>query len=94
MEYFNVFEYLIRTLHEIKKVGGILTEPAPKKGKAITNETLNLVTNVYEDDGFSKQVPEKKVDVSVSKGVHKQNLGNFMEERLWSHKHDFSISAE
>ena len=54
MEYFNVFEYLIRTLHEIKKVGGILTEPAPKKGKAITNETLNLVTNVYEDDGFSK----------------------------------------
>ena len=41
-----------------------------------------------------KMMPEKKVDVSVSKGVHKQNLGNFMEERLRSHKHDFSISAE
>ena len=32
-EYFNVFEYLVWTSHEIKKVGGILAKPAPKKGK-------------------------------------------------------------
>ena len=30
-EYFNVFEYLNWTLHEIKKVGGVLAKPAPKK---------------------------------------------------------------
>ena len=48
-EYFNVFEYLVWTSHEIKKVGGILAKPAPKKGKTITTETLHLVTNVYED---------------------------------------------
>ena len=53
-EYFNIFEYLVWTSHEIKKVGGILAKPAPKKGKTITTKTLHLVTNVYEDDNFSR----------------------------------------
>ena len=53
-EYFNVFEYLVWTSHEIKKVAGILAKLAPKKGKTITTETLHLVTNVYEDDNFSR----------------------------------------
>ena len=53
-EYFNVFEYLVWTSHEIKKVGEILAKPAPKKGKTITTETLLLVTNAYEDDNFSR----------------------------------------
>ena len=53
-EYFNVFEYLVGTSHEIKKVGVILGKPAPKKGKSITTKTLHLVTNVYEDDSFSR----------------------------------------
>ena len=51
-EYFNIFEYLVWTSHEIKKVGEILAKPAPKKGKAITTETLHLVTNVFENDNF------------------------------------------
>ena len=53
-EYFNVFEYLVWTSYEIKKVGGILAKPAPKKGKTITTKTLHLVTNVFEDDNFSR----------------------------------------
>ena len=32
-EYFNVFEYVVWTSHEIQKVGGILAKPVPKKGK-------------------------------------------------------------
>ena len=51
-EYFNVFEYLVWTSHGIKKLGGILAKPAPKKGKTITTETLHLVKIVYEDDNF------------------------------------------
>ena len=47
-EYFNVFEYLAWTSHEIKKVGRILAKLAPKKGKTITNETFPMITNVYE----------------------------------------------
>ena len=75
-EYFNAFEYLVWTPHEIKKVGGILEKPAPKKGKTITTETLHLETNVYEDDNFSRSVPEKKDYVRVSKGVHNQKRCN------------------
>ena len=32
-EYFNVFEYLILTSHEINKVGEILAKAAPEKEK-------------------------------------------------------------
>ena len=53
-EYFNVIEYLVWASHETKKVGGILAKPAPKKGKTIVTETLHLVTNVYENDNFSR----------------------------------------
>ena len=54
----------------------MLAKLVPKKGKAITTETLHLVTNAFEDDNFGRQVLEKKDDVSVSKGVHKQKLCN------------------
>ena len=75
-EYFNAFEYLVWTPHEIKKVDGILEKPAPKKGKTITTETFHLETNVYEDDNFSRSVPEKKDYFSVSKGVYNQKRCN------------------
>ena len=54
-EYFNVFEYIVWTSHEIKKVGGVLAKPAPKKEKTITTETVHLVTKVTNEDGnFSR----------------------------------------
>ena len=54
----------------------ILAKPSPKKGKTVITETLHLVTNAYEDGNFSRQVPEKKYHVSVSKGVHNRKLCN------------------
>ena len=33
-EYFNIFEYLASTSHEINKVGEILAKPNPKKWKS------------------------------------------------------------
>ena len=53
-EYFNIFKYLVWTSHEIEQVGEILAKPAPKKGKAITTETLHLVTSVFEDENFGR----------------------------------------
>ena len=53
-EYFYAFEYVVWTSHEIKKVDRMLAKPVAKKGKTITTETFHLVTNVYEDDNFSK----------------------------------------
>ena len=52
----------------------MLAKPALKKGKTITTETIHLVTKVYEDGNFSRQVPEKKEYISVSKGVPEQKL--------------------
>ena len=40
--------------YENKKVGEILANPAPKNGKAITTDTLHLVTNLFEDGNFSR----------------------------------------
>ena len=74
-EYFNVFEYLVWTSHEIKNVGGILAKPAPKKRKNST-ETLYLLTDAYKGDNFSRLLAEKKDYVSVSKGEHEQKLCN------------------
>ena len=53
-EYFNIFEYLVLTSHEIKKEVGIIAKPGSEKGKGITTEALHLVANVYEDDSFSR----------------------------------------
>ena len=53
-----------------KKVAGILAKSCRKKEKTVTNEPLNLVTSVYEDNDFSIYVPGKKSYVTVSKGVH------------------------
>ena len=44
----------LQILHEIKNVGGIIAKPALEKGKIITTETIHLVTNIYEDDNFSR----------------------------------------
>ena len=46
-------------LHKVKQEKLTRTKPAPKKGRANTTQKLHLVTNVYEDDNFSRQVPEK-----------------------------------
>ena len=68
---FDVGEYLIRTARESKKVGGILAKHAPKKGKRLPKDTLDLVQSFYEDDEYSRQMPGKKDYVSIGRNVHK-----------------------
>ena len=71
-EYFGVSEYLIRTARELKKNNGILSKLAPKKGKKISQETIDLVQAFYQDDEFSRQLPGKKDCVSIRKKEYKQ----------------------
>ena len=71
-EYFGVSEYLIRSARELKQRKGILAQPSQKKGKAMAQETIDLVHAFYEDDEYSRQLPRKKDYVSIQKGVHKQ----------------------
>ena len=45
---------------ELKKIKGILAKPAQKQGKVISQNTIDLVLSMYEDDEFSCQMPCKK----------------------------------
>ena len=66
----SLFELHMKSKKQVKYQQNLLL----KKEKAIITETLHLVTNVFEDDSFSRKVLEKKDQVSASKGVHKQRL--------------------
>ena len=51
---------------------GILVQPPQKKGKAMAQETIDLVHDFYQNDEYSRQLPGKKDYMSIQKGVHKQ----------------------
>ena len=59
-EYFGVSEYLIRSARKLKQRKGILAQPSQKKGKAMAQETIDLVHAFYEDDEYNRQSPGKK----------------------------------
>ena len=71
-EYFGVSKYLIQSARELKQRKGILARPSQKKGKAMIQETIDLVHAFYEEDEYSRQLPGKKDYVSMQEGVHKQ----------------------
>ena len=71
-EYFGVSENLIRSTRELQQRKGVLAQPSQKKGKAMAQETIDLVHAFYEDDEYSRQLPRKKDYASIQKGVHKQ----------------------
>ena len=48
-ESFGVSEYLIRSSRELNQRKGILAQPSQKKGKATSQETIELVHAFYED---------------------------------------------
>ena len=71
-EHFTVSKYLERTARELKKVKGILAKPAQKQGKVISQNTIDLVFSMYEDDEFSRQMLGKNDYVSIAKGVQEK----------------------
>ena len=56
-----VSEYFIRSARELKQRKGILAQPSQKKGKAMAQETIDLVHAFYEDDEYSRPFPRKKI---------------------------------
>ena len=66
----TLFELHMKSKKQVKYQQNLLL----KKEKAIITEKPHLVTSVFEDDNFSRQVLEKKDYVSVSKGVRNQKL--------------------
>ena len=77
-EYLNVFEYLVWTSNEIKKVGGILAKHAPKKEKLPPLKHF-ILKQTFMKMTISVDRCLKRKTVSVSKRVHKQKLRNLQE---------------
>ena len=53
-------------------VKGIFVKPVQEQGKVVSQNTIDFVLSMYEDDEFSCQMPGRKDYVGIAKGVHKQ----------------------
>lgn len=72
MAEFNVSEYLVRQARKLKKEKGILSIPDPRKGKLLSEETIKLVRDFYQNDEYSRILPGAKDKVSIKKNVYMQ----------------------
>ena len=70
-EYFGVSEYLIQSARELKQRKGIIAQLSQNKGKAMAQETTDLVHASCEDDEFNRQLPWEKDYVSMQESIHK-----------------------
>ena len=64
---FGVTEYKVKCVRELKKERGILAEPKPKVGKALSEDVPEIVSNFYQQDEYSRSCPGMKDFVSVTK---------------------------
>lgn len=55
-----------------KKGCWYFSKATPKRGKKISQEAMDLAVTIYEDDGFSCQIPGVKYCVSIGNTVEKQ----------------------
>ena len=62
----------IKKARKMKKEKGILPILEKKRGRALSEETKELVTNFYQDEELTQVMPGKKDCISVSRNVHKQ----------------------
>jgi hypothetical protein len=69
---FKVSEYMVRQARKLKQEKGILAIPDPKKGKTLSENTVKLVTDFYENDENSRVLPGTKDRVSIKKNVYMQ----------------------
>lgn len=72
----GVSDYLVRKTHAMmEQQDGMFPTTVPKKGRRIPDEIVKLVTDFYENDEYSRQLPGKKDYVSLrvdGKKVHVQ----------------------
>ena len=65
-------EYLVRESQNLKSVGGILTTPTYKSRYKLPESTLEAVAVFFENNGYTRIMPDKSDCISVARNVHKQ----------------------
>ena len=71
-QYFSVTHYMVKQSRQLLQSQGILSKPNPRKGRPASQETIDMVTEYYCDDNYSRLVPGKEDFVSIRKNVHEQ----------------------
>ena len=69
---FSVTDYMVRASRKLFREKGILSTPESKKGNTISKEVIDLVTEFYCNDEFSRMMPGKKDFVSLARNQHMQ----------------------
>ena len=69
-EVFNVSQYKVRQSRKLFREKGLLAVKNKKKGKILSDETLQFVKDFFQNDEFTRQMPGKKDCVSISKNVY------------------------
>ena len=59
-QHFGVTKYQVKKARKVKREQIILPRPEKSKGRAVCEETKELVINFYQDEEFSRMLPEKK----------------------------------
>ena len=63
---------MVRASRKLFREKGILSTPESKKGNTISKEVIDLVTEFYCNDEFSRMMPGKKDFVSIARNQHMQ----------------------
>ena len=71
-EVFGVSEKLARDAKQQGSNSGVCSLPPPRKGKSLSEETVEKVTQFYENNQHSRIMPGIKDRVSVKKNVYQQ----------------------
>ena len=69
---FSVAEYMVIASRKYFREKGILSTPESKKGNTISKEVVDLVTEFYCNDEFSRVMPGEKDFVSIARNQHIQ----------------------
>ena len=62
--FFEVSNFIVRKSRRIRKESGILSMPEKKKDRPLSDETITLVKQFYNDDEFSRQLRGKKISLA------------------------------
>ena len=62
---FGISEHKARKAKDLQQAHGLLSTPDPKPGKRLSQDLLNSVSDFFESDKVSRQMPGKKDCVSM-----------------------------
>ena len=65
---------MVRASRKLFREKGILSTAESKKGNTISKEVIDLVTEFYYNDEFSRMMPGGKDFVSIARNQHKKRL--------------------